>query len=183
MNDLNSHYRLLLGLEDAWAVQNVDLDLDAGRVVIDLEHAGGSLCCPECEDFCTKFDNAPRRSWRHLDTMQFETVVCAVVPRSNCSKCGVKTISIPWAGKHSRFTLMFEAFAISVLQAASNITRAAELLRLSWGTVDTLMERAVSRGLARREDEPIEYIGIDEKSFGRARLHLTDGRHRPFTSP
>jgi hypothetical protein len=29
----------------------------------------------------------------------------------------VKALEVPWAGKHSRFTRMFEAFAIMVLQA------------------------------------------------------------------
>jgi hypothetical protein len=35
-------------------------------------------------------------------------------PRSECAQHGVKTMSIPWAGKHSRFTQWFEAFAIKV---------------------------------------------------------------------
>ena len=173
MNDLNAHYRLLLGLDEAWEVQNVDLDLGANRVVIDLRHAGGELCCLECQQNCSKFDDAPPRQWRHLDTMQFATIVKARVPRSKCPNCGVKTISVPWAGKHSRFTLMFEAFAIRVLKAASNVKKAAELLGLSWDTAHTLMERAVARGLARRQEEPIEYIGIDEKSFGRAQDYVS----------
>lgn len=173
MNDLNEHYRLLLGLDDAWDVQNVDLDLEANRVVIDLQHAGGKLCCPECQQSCSKFDNAPIRKWRHLDTMQFETIVQGCVPRSECPNCGVKTTSVPWAGKHSRFTLMFEMFAIRVLKAASNIKKAAELLGLSWDTTQSLMDRAVNRGLARRKEEPIEYVGIDEKSFGRAQDYVS----------
>lgn len=173
MNDLNSHYRLLLGLDESWKVQNVDVDLDGNQVVIDLEHTGGKLCCPNCRQSCSKFDSVPPRQWRHLDTMQFATIVRARVPRSECSRCGVKTISVPWAGKHSRFTLMFEAFAIRVLKAASNVKKAAELLRLSWDTAHTLMERAVARGLARRQEEPIEYIGIDEKSFGRAQDYVS----------
>lgn len=173
MNDLNAHYRLLLGLDDAWDVENVDLDLEGNRVVIDLQHVGGKLCCPECQSSCSRFDSAPKRKWRHLDTMQFETVVQATVPRSECPDCGVKTIAVPWAGKHSRFTLMFEAFAIRVLQAASNVKRAAKLLGLSWDTAHTLMERAVNRGMQRREEEPIEYIGIDEKSFGKAQDYIS----------
>ena len=173
MNDLNSHYRLLLGLDEAWEVQNVDLDLEANQVVIALQHAGGKLCCPECQQTCSKFDDAPPRRWRHLDTMQFATIVKARVPRSECPNCGVKTISVPWAGKHSRFTLMFEAFAIRVLKAASNVKKAAELLGLSWDTTHTLMERAVNRGLADRQEEPVEYVGIDEKSFGRAQDYVS----------
>ena len=42
------------------------------------------------------------------------------------------------AGKHSRFTLMFEAFAVKVLQAASNVKKAAELLKLSWDTAHAI---------------------------------------------
>ncbi|MFN6330125.1 MAG: transposase family protein [Planctomyces sp.] len=39
--------------------------------------------------------------------------------------CGVKPIAVPWAENHSRFTLLFKAFAIEVLQASQSITSAA----------------------------------------------------------
>src|ERR1700741_2494103 len=45
---------------------------------------------------------------------------------------GVKTIEVPWAGKNSRFTLMFEACAIRVLQACETVSSGAKLLRLDW---------------------------------------------------
>ena len=173
MNDLKSHYQLLLGLDDAWSVADVELDLEASRVQIRLEHGGGELCCPECQSRSPRADTAPTRRWRHLDTMQFETIIEAAIPRSKCAKCGVKTVAVPWAGKHSRFTLMFEAFAIKVLQSASNVKKAAELLGLSWGTAHTIMERAVERGLKHRTEEPIPYVGIDEKSFGRGQNYIS----------
>ena len=44
--------------------------------------------------------------------MQFQTTLTARVLRCSCDRCGVKTISVPRAEKHSRFTLLFEAFAI-----------------------------------------------------------------------
>jgi len=89
MNDLNAHYRQLLGLSDDWDVVEVDLDLSANRVTIDLQHAGGKLCCPECAQACSRADTAPKRTWRHLDTMQFTTEIRAAVPRSQCPQCGV----------------------------------------------------------------------------------------------
>lgn len=173
MNDLKTHYRLLLGLDQSWDVLDVALDLEANRVEIQLKHKGGVLCCPECQANCSRADTAPARRWRHLDTMQFETIIEAAIPRSDCSKCGVKTIAVPWAGKHSRFTLMFEAFAIKVLQSASNVKKAAELLKLSWDTAHMIMKRSVERGLTRRKAEPIRYVGIDEKSFGRAQDYVS----------
>jgi transposase len=173
MNELNDHYRMLLGLDDAWLVKSVDLSMESKRVVISLEHRGGRLTCPDCGVSCTRADTAPERTWRHLDTMQFETILQARTPRCACEKCGVKTIDVPWAGKHSRFTLMFEAFAIRVLQACSSVKQAAGLLRLDWDTVQGIMKRAVDRGLDRRETDCITHVGIDEKSFLRGQNYVS----------
>lgn len=100
--------------------------------------------------------------------MQFQTEIRASVPRSRCSECGVKTVAVPWAGKHSRFTLMFEAFSIRVLQASASVSKAAKLLGLSWEAMHRIIERAVERSLARRCIDRIFRVGIDEKSFGKA---------------
>jgi len=181
MNNLNEHYRDLLGLDESWAVSDVDLQLDDNSVVIELSHRGGPLTCPECQGSCGKADTAPPRSWRHLDTMQFKTEIRAAVPRCRCAQCGVKTVAVPWAGKHSRFTLMFEAFGIRVLQAAANVSRAADLLGLNWESVHKLIERAVARGIDRRTLDEIKHVGIDEKSLGKGHDYvsvLTDQDHR-----
>jgi transposase len=173
MSHLTEHYRLLLGLDAAWEVSDVSLSLEEKRVEISLRHRGGRVTCPECGVECSIADHAPERTWRHLDTMQFETRLCARVPRANCQTCGVKTTEVPWAGKHSRFTLMFEAFAIQVIQACGNVKNAATLLGLDWDSVHRIMQRAVERGLARRELESLDYLGIDEKSFRRGHSYVT----------
>src|SRR5271170_1250092 len=103
MSKLTEHYRLLLGLDAAWRVDRVDLAVDERKVEIGVSHRGGTLPCPQCHVACSQADLAPEREWRHLDTMQFQTIVRARIPRAKCPQCGVKTIGIPWAGKHSRF--------------------------------------------------------------------------------
>ncbi len=82
-------------------------------------------------------------------------------------------MSVPWAGKHSRFTLMFEAFAIEVLQACSNVKRAATLLRLHWDSVQAIMERAVERGLERRSTEAVKRVGMDEWAFKKGHSYVS----------
>lgn len=173
MDELHAHYRQLLGLNDDWNVKSVDLALADKRLLIVLEHVGEKAVCPDCSARCSLNDHAPARRWRHLDTMQFETVLEARVPRVNCPQCGVKTCNVPWAGKHSRFTLLFEAFAIAVLEASSSVSAAATLLRLGWDSVQHIMERAVDRGLARREVDEVKHVGIDEKSFGRGQDYVS----------
>ena len=173
MSELTKHYSLLLGLDAAWEVSDVSLSLEGKCVEILVTHKGGAVTCPECEGECSIADHAPERTWRHLDTMQFETRLRARAPRANCKACGVKTTAAPWAGKHSRFTLMFEALAMEVIQACGNVKAAAELLGLDWDSVHRIMERAVERGLARRELESVRYAGLDEKSFRRGHNYIS----------
>ena len=165
MDTLSQHYHRMVGLNEDWTISDVELDTNTRTLTLSLEFVGSSVTCPECGAGCSKKDHAASRSWRHLDAMQFQTVLTARVPRSACNACGVKTIAVPWAGKHGRFTLMFEAFAIEVLQASRSVQAAASLLSIDWSTAQAIMERAVHRGLERRSLEKVRHVGLDEKSF------------------
>jgi len=170
---LAGHYGMLLGLDDSWKVGDVKLELEAKRVTIHLGFTAKRVTCPCCEASCTKADHAPERTWRHLDTMQFETVLVARVPRADCKVCGVKTPEVPWAGKHSAFTWMFEAFALMILEASRCVEAARLVLRLSWDAVHRIMHRGVARGLIDRDLSTVAKVGMDEKSFLRGQSYVT----------
>lgn len=120
---------------------------------------------------------------------QFHTFVHARVPRVKCQEHGVRLVRVPWAEAGSRFTLMFEALAVAVLKEAS-VSGAAKLLGLTWDEAHGIMERAVKRGLAVREEIDPKVIGVDEKCVGRGPrfftlvcdhigkriVHIADGR-------
>lgn len=165
-SNLLDHYSLLLGLTPPWLVTNVDLNTVEKRVEIEVIWPSGTqVKCPDCQKICSIKDHREERTWRHLDTMQFNTIIKSRVPRADCSEHGAKTVDVPWTGPNSRFTLLFERFAIDVLMASKSIKEAAKLLKLSWDQVHQIQARAVERGLQEREMEEIKYVGIDEKSF------------------
>ena len=166
-------YQQILGLTSEWQVADVSLDLEAGTVEVQVRHGEGPLCCPECSGSVAIHDHAPERRWRHLDTCQLQTFIRCRVPRVDCPEHGVKTVTVPWAEPHGRFTLMFEALVIQWLQATRNQTAVAERLRLSFDQVHRIMSRAVERGLARREEYPMRQVGLDEKSMQRGHHYLT----------
>ena len=78
-----------------------------------------------------------------------------------------------WSEPHGRFTAMFEQVVIQWLQVARCQSAVAKQLRLSFDQVHSIMERAVGRGLARREDLPVKYVGIDEKSMRKGHRYMT----------
>lgn len=173
-SELQKHYAQLLGIDSPWEVKTVELKLEEKRVEIELGWQWGSAAqCPVCEEECSIHDSAPERSWRHLDTMQFETVIRARVPRSDCSKHGVKTMAVPWAEPSGRFTLLFERFALEVLLASASVSQACDLLGIGWDAAHEIMRRAVARGLERRQLEGLKHLGIDEKSFKRGQSYIS----------
>jgi transposase len=118
------------------------------------------------------YDRAPERRWRHLDTCQYRTVLTARIPRVECPEHGVRQIRVPWAEDRSRFTAMFEAFAIRLLQETTALGL-ARLMGLSWDEAEGILERAVRRGLDRRTDEPVRILGIDETSYQKRHEYVT----------
>jgi len=164
----------LLGIGAPWRVKRAVLELAKNKVEIDVEwDPQVRVRCPQCDRECPRHDHAPERTWRHLDVMQFSTLIRARVPRSRCPEHGVDTVRVPWAEPGSRFTLHFEAFAVQVIEACRSLTQAADLLRLDWGSVQRIVERAVARGLTRRDTAAVRRVGLDEKSFGRGQDYIS----------
>lgn len=169
-----AHYGMLLGIQSPWQVKRAKLEVAQRLVDIEVEHAPQvPLRCPECGRECRRHDHAPERTWRHLDVMPFTTQIRARLPRCYCPEHGVSTLRAPWAEPGSRFTRLFEVFAVEVLQASASLTQASELLRLDWDSVQRIMDRAVQRGLARRSTEAVTHVGLDEKSFGRGQDYVS----------
>ena len=166
-------YRRILGIEHPWYVASVDLQLQPKEVHVFLAHEDlPSWPCAECGAASKLYDHQPERQWRHLDTCQYHTILHAEPPRSQCPTHGVRVVKLPWAEPSSRFTALFEALAIAWLKAASQKAVAGQL-GLSWDEIHGIMERAVKRGLRRRQAEPISRLGVDEKAFRKGQKYFT----------
>lgn len=167
-------YQQILGLSSPWFVSDVQLDHQAQEVRVHVEHPRGvKFCCPDCGTELACHDHADERRWRHLDSCQFKTVLIARTPRVKCAEHGVRNATVPWAEKGSRFTLMFERFAIDVLLAAQTVKGAQSILRTSWDETWHILTKAVQRGKARKTDKAMPRIGIDEKAFRKGQNYIT----------
>jgi transposase len=166
-------YKYLLGIEKPWSVNRVELDAKTLRVDVWIEHSRVKAWpCPECGEDCGLHDHDPERVWRHLDSCQFQTHLHARTPRVRCATHGVRQVRLPWAEPRSRFTLLFERFAIDVLLEC-DVKAAADILRISWDEAHTIMRHAVERGLARRESKTPRLMGVDEKAISKGHHYAT----------
>lgn len=165
-------YQQILGLTKPWVVESVELDKDKEQIEVKVGlHGSVVLCCPTCGEPMPGYDKRVR-SWRHLDTCQYTTILTAEVPRGTCEAHGVHQIRVPWAEPGSQFTALFERLVIDWLQEASQ-TAVGRQVGLSWSEVHRVMTRAVERGLQRREPEAVHLIGVDEKAFKKGQKYFT----------
>lgn len=165
-------YAQILGIKSPWQVSSVELELSAGEVTVHVEQEkGAKQSCPTCGEISPGYDSRTRR-WRHLDTCQYKTILVADVPRVKCKEHGVISVSVPWAEPGSGFTAMFEALVIDWLKEAST-SAVSRLMNLSWNAIDGIMQRAVARGLARREDAFVTQLGVDETAFKKRHDYVT----------
>lgn len=82
-------------------------------------------------------------------------------------------MKIPWAEARSRFTLLFERFAIEVIRETATVLGACRVLRLTWDECWHLMKRAVARGRSRKREEVIPVVSVDEHSFRKGHDYMT----------
>jgi len=168
-----SLYQYLLGLQSPWTVSRVNLDVKGQRVDVWAEHPEDAVwVCPHCTKTLPLYDHAEERTWRHLDSCQFQTHLHARIPRVACGEHGVVQVTVPWAEPRSRFTLLFERLAIDVL-GQCNVTGATKILRISWDEAWGIMERAVMRGRQRKAPKVVRRIGVDEKAAAKGHKYLT----------
>jgi len=166
-------YQYLLGLQSPWTVSRVNLDLNKQRVDVWAEHSEeAKWLCPHCAETLPLYDHAEERTWRHLDSCQFQTYLHASIPRVTCGKHGVVQVLVPWAAPRSRFTLLFERLAIDVLHQC-DVSGATRILRISWDEAWGVMQRAVTRGRARKQARTVRRIGVDEKAAAKGHKYLT----------
>src|SRR6201993_5235366 len=111
-------FQLALGLQSPWTVTRSEFAVEDGRLDLYVDFPRGSrFACAECgREGCAVHDTKDE-TWRHLDFFQHRTLLHARVPRASCPDCGVRKVATPWARAGSGFTLLFEAFVLTLAKA------------------------------------------------------------------
>ncbi len=166
-------YHHLLGLKEPWFINDVQINVKAQQVDVWVEHVKGlQWPCPECGAKGALYDHSEERVWRHLDSCQFRTFLHARPPRVVCPEHGVRQVRLSWAQRRSRFTMLFERFAIEVL-GNTHIQAARKILGISWDEAWHLMHRSVQRALRLKPTRIISLLGVDEKHAGAGQDYVT----------
>jgi transposase len=92
--------------------------------------------------------------------------------RVDCPRCGVKVERLPWAEGKSHLTKSYQWFLASWSKLLP-WQQVANTFRTSWQSVYRSVQMAVASGLAHRNLDGIEAIGVDEVQWRKGHRYLT----------
>ena len=162
-----------LGLAAPWEVERVALDVACSRIDLYVVWRTKTAACPACSTAEQKLHDHRQRSWRHLDFFQFEAYVHCELPRVSCSVCGATTqLQVPWAREGSRFTLLFEALALTLAREMP-VSACARILRCSDNALWRQIDAHVDMARAKESYADVTVIGIDETSCAKGHSYIT----------
>ena len=152
--------------------QEVRLRCDRGRprhIEIRLQpHQGIRGKCSECLQPTPGYDRLPERWWLFVPLWGIKTYFLYAPRRVECPEHGVVVEHIPWSeGKRPITTAMMGFLARWARHLSWRQT--ARSFQTSWEAVYRSVEWFVQWGLARRQLEGVEAIGIDEIHWGRGK--------------
>lgn len=163
-----------LQLEEPWYVAGAEFNEEELTLHIYVAvREDAQIVCPHCGAETRRYGYEPdERVWRHGDCMFHPCLVHCRRPRVHCSECGVVQVNAPYERKNSRFTLLFEGYAMLIL-ADMPISKAAEALRCNEKSLSSILHYWVNKAVDETDLSGITSLAIDETSFKRGHSYVT----------
>ena len=163
-----------LRLEAPWYIIGAEFNEEEPAIHI---HVGidktAALCCPVCGAPTKRYGYEPKeRIWRHADCLFYPCYVHCKRPRVLCDKCGTVQVNAPFERKNSRFTLLFEGYAMLLLQDVPR-ARASRLLRCDEKSLAAILTYWVHDAVNRMDLSDTCSIAMDETSFRHGHKYVT----------
>ena len=170
-------FGLALGLQAPWQITDVSFEAsDPARRELHLQigFVSGSKFKDEAGVDCAVHDTVERQ-WQHLNFFEHHCFLHCKVPRITTSEGKVRTVDVPWARPQSGFTLLFEAFALALIEREMPVTRVAEILGVNPQRVWTVFNHWISKARASDDPSAITRLGVDETSSKKGHSYVTIG--------
>jgi transposase len=171
--DLKSLYAHSLGMTTPWTVNDVVFDGEHKMVTVFMERASSVAWADPETGERAGIKDWQERTWRHLDTCQFQAMMTAPVPHLLLKNGKSVITGSPWAQRSARVRRALESHAIDALLNCRTVRAGSGL---GEDQRDGIMARAVRDGLERRATLVPTLLGIDEPERSGDRLPLAARR-------
>ena len=168
-------FSIALGLEAPWQVQTVRLvpvSPTEQELHIDIDFPRGTKFLSRTGEATTAYDTEEKR-WQHLNFFQHRCYLHARVPRLQDAAGKIYQIEVPWARSGSGFTLLFEAYAMLLIESEMPVCNVAGTLEVTQPRVWRVFDYWINKAFSKDDLRLVKRIGVDETSRKKGHEYIT----------
>jgi transposase len=169
-------FGIALGLKEPWQIQGIDFkegENGGKELHLTIGFPRGSKFKDLNGKECSVYDTVPR-TWQHLNFFQHLCFIHCRVPRIKDKGTGkVKQVSVPWSRANSGFTLLFEAFAMALIEREMPVNKVAEILQVYPKRLWTIFNYWINIAYQADDQKEVTVLGIDETSSKKGHEYVT----------
>ena len=176
MKNSTEIFEKALQLQSPWEVKEVEFKEGVGLATSRLEIEIGFQKGSKFKDKNGKesaIHDTIERSWQHLSFFQHQCFIKAKVPRIKTSTGEIETIVVPWARPGSGFTLLFEAYAMLLIENEMPVKKASALLQVTPHRIWRVFKYWIGIAVDKDVQTDVKNIGIDETSKKKGHDYVT----------
>jgi transposase len=166
-----------LGLSSPWSVTKVEftenIKTSSHKLHIHVDFARGAKFVNSQGRECGVHDTEERQ-WQHLNFFEHACFLHARVPRLKNPETGkMEVVALPWARPGSGFSLLFEAFVMSLIENEMAVSRIAHLLGINAHRIWRVFNHYIGKAIAADDLSQVRQIGVDETSVRKGHRYIT----------
>ena len=131
-------------------------------------HQQRAARCSQCREPAPGYDRLPQREWLFVPLWNIPTYFLYAPRRVNCRQHGIVVEHMPWSEGKRPITVAMMGF-LSRWARRLSWRETARAFQTSWECVYRSVEWFVQWGLAHRQLQGVQAIGIDELHWGRGK--------------
>lgn len=113
------------------------------------------------------------KTWRHLNFFQHRCYLHARVPRIKTGENSITMVDVPWARKESGFTLMFEAYAMLLIEREMPVCSVSKTIKETAPRIWRVFNYWVKKAVQKIDLSSVHRIGVDETSKTKGHNYIT----------
>ena len=164
-----------LGLSAPWRVERTSFikgDIGSKELHIYIGFEAGSKFVIGGSEPLPVHDTIDR-SWRHLNFFEHRCYLHARVPRIRTSEHEVHMVEVPWARPESGFTLLFEAYAMFLIEEGTPVSGVAKVVKETAPRIWRIFKHWVGKAVNKIDMSGLRLVGVDETSKRKGHDYIT----------
>ena len=174
MENSKEIFKIALDLRPPWEIKEIRFETNNNKkeLHVYIDFPSGSKFKGEDGSLYTAYDTV-ERSWQHLNFFEHKCFLHARVPRIKQDDGKIRTQQVPWARKGRGFTLMFEAYAMLLIENEMPVSKVSKVLGIYSQRLWNIFNYWIDKAHQEDEIEEISEIGFDETSSKKGHSYVT----------